>query len=139
MLVLTCDDYNAECSDVLITGHNTAGCSKYFGGEIEARQALSMAPEKSAAVVFEKGLRGRPLPPNHISFLSEQTNDALVSFLSALLPVARAMEVPVLDFDKYQASRDSKDTAQVVVPLVAGFFEANLGRAVEAQGMSVKD
>mmetsp|Transcript_29564 Transcript_29564/g.74366 ORF Transcript_29564/g.74366 Transcript_29564/m.74366 type:complete len:420 (-) Transcript_29564:96-1355(-) len=80
---------------------------------------------QSAAVFFEEAFGGEKLPPNHISFLSEQSNDALVGFLSPLLPVARVLSVPVLDFDKYQEARDSRQTGEVLVPLVTGFFEAN--------------
>ena len=77
-----------------------------YVGEEGAKQVLSggVGKGRSAAVLFESALGGEALPPNHISFLSEQTNDALVNFLSPLLPVARAIEVPVLDFDKYQVS-----------------------------------
>ena len=61
-------------------------------------------------------------PPNHISFLAEGTNDAMVTFLSPLLPLARLLGVPVLDFDKYQTSRDSKATGEVVIPLIVDFL-----------------
>ena len=61
--------------------------------------------------------------PNHISFLAEGTNDAMVEFLSPLLPLARALGIPVLDFDKYQLSRDSKGTGEVVIPLVVEYLK----------------
>mmetsp|Transcript_28655 Transcript_28655/g.61128 ORF Transcript_28655/g.61128 Transcript_28655/m.61128 type:complete len:460 (+) Transcript_28655:85-1464(+) len=61
--------------------------------------------------------------PNHISFLTEGTNDAMVEFLSPLLPLARALGIPVLDFDKYQVSRDSKATGEVVIPLVVDYMK----------------
>ena len=61
--------------------------------------------------------------PNHISFLAEEPNDAMVQFLSPLLPVARAANIPVLDFDKYQVSRDSKETGNVVIPLVVDYMK----------------
>ena len=64
--------------------------------------------------------------PNHISFLSEETNDAMVDFLSPLLPVARAIKIPVLDFDKYQLSRDSRACGEVVVPLVAEYLKQTM-------------
>ena len=59
----------------------------------------------------------------HISFLTEGTNDAMVQFLSPLLPLARALGIPVLDFDKYQISRDSKSTGDVVIPLVVDYLK----------------
>jgi hypothetical protein len=64
--------------------------------------------------------------PNHISFLSEETNNAMVDFLSPLLPVARALRIPVLDFDKYQLSRDSRVCGDVVVPLVVGYLKQTM-------------
>ena len=60
--------------------------------------------------------------PNHISFLAGNANDAMVSFLSPLLPVAQALSIPVLDFDRYKESRDSKETADVVIPLISTFL-----------------
>ncbi|KAL7541494.1 hypothetical protein ACHAWF_006951 [Thalassiosira exigua] len=65
--------------------------------------------------------------PNHISFLDEGTNDAMVDFLSPLLPVARALKVPVLDFDKYQVSRDSVATGRAVIPLVVEYLAQTMG------------
>ncbi|KAL9186327.1 hypothetical protein ACHAXT_005565 [Thalassiosira profunda] len=64
--------------------------------------------------------------PNHISFLSEMTNDAMIDFLSPLLPLARALKIPVLDFDKYQVSRDSKATGEVVIPLVVDYLKQKM-------------
>ena len=70
-----------------------------------------------AALIFD-----RPDAPNHISYLSESVNDAMVNFLSPLLPVAQALSIPVLDFDKYQLSRDSKPTAAIIMPLISDFL-----------------
>lgn len=61
--------------------------------------------------------------PNHISFLAEGTNDAMVNFLSPLLPLSRFLGIPVLDFDKYQISRDSRATGEVVIPLVVDYLK----------------
>jgi hypothetical protein len=66
--------------------------------------------------------------PNHISFLAENVNDAMIDFLSPLLPIAQAMEIPVLDFDKYQYSRDSKPTAEIVHPLILRYLEQEMGK-----------
>mmetsp|Transcript_8497 Transcript_8497/g.21211 ORF Transcript_8497/g.21211 Transcript_8497/m.21211 type:complete len:403 (+) Transcript_8497:32-1240(+) len=101
-----------------------AGCSIYREEE-GAKEFISkgLGGGKSAALLFEKGIGQAPLPPNHISFLSEPTNDALVTFLSPLLPVARILDVPVLDFDKYQEARDSRETAKAFIPVVLSFFE----------------
>ena len=61
--------------------------------------------------------------PNHISFLAGNVNDAMVNFLSPLLPVAQALKIPVLDFDKYKESRDSEATAKVVLPLICSYLK----------------
>jgi hypothetical protein len=74
-----------------------AGCKSYVGGEGEAKEASLAAeygPGKSVAVLFDKPLGQEPLAPSHISFLNEQSNDAMVQFLSSLIPVARFLEVP---------------------------------------------
>ena len=76
---------------------------------------------RRAALIFD-----RPDAPNHISFLAEGPNDAMVQFLSPLLPVAQAMDIPVLDFDKYAKVRDSRPTAEVVVPLVSRYLRDHM-------------
>lgn len=88
----------------------------------ESSVASSDTPLPSkAALIFD-----RPDAPNHISFLAEGPNDAMVQFLSPLLPVAQAMEIPVLDFDKYAKVRDSRQTADVVVPLCIRYLKQNM-------------
>eukprot|EP00521_Asterionellopsis_glacialis_P007812 CAMPEP_0195287762 /NCGR_PEP_ID=MMETSP0707-20130614/4692_1 /TAXON_ID=33640 /ORGANISM="Asterionellopsis glacialis, Strain CCMP134" /LENGTH=497 /DNA_ID=CAMNT_0040347547 /DNA_START=152 /DNA_END=1645 /DNA_ORIENTATION=- len=64
--------------------------------------------------------------PNHISYLSEGVNDAMIDLLSPLLPVAQMLSIPVLDFDKYQISRDSQQTASVVIPLISTYLKQNM-------------
>lgn len=81
---------------------------------------LSDIPSK-ASLLFD-----RPDGPNHISFLADGTNDAMIDMLSPLLPVAQAMKIPVLDFDKYKTSRDSKQTAKVVIPLVTAYLKQHM-------------
>ena len=76
---------------------------------------------KKAAVLFQ-----RPDAPNHISFLSNGVNNAMIDLLSPLLPVAQALKIPVLDFDKYKISQDSDETAKVVIPIVRRFLTENL-------------
>lgn len=70
-----------------------------------------------AALIFD-----REDAPNHISYLSANTNDAMLSFLSPLLPVTNALNIPVLDFDKYMESRDSKTTGNILKPLISNFL-----------------
>lgn len=72
-------------------------------------KSLSKLPSRSY-LIFNNPANA----PNHISCLDEGTNDAMVQFLSPLLPLARALGIPVLDFDKYQVSRDSKINLSVV-------------------------
>ena len=50
----------------------------------------------------------------------------MVEFLSPLLPLARLLRVPVLDFDTYQSRPDSDATARAVLPAVLRFVEARL-------------
>ena len=59
-----------------------------------------------------------PLPP---------VNDAMQAFLGPLLPVARALNVPVLDFDRYGLVRDADATSRRVVPVATGFLAQYLG------------
>ena len=67
-------------------------------GQVEA---LGMAPEgpesldasqRRPALLFTKPLKGFRRPPCHISFLAEQTNEAMISLLSPLLPVAQILK-----------------------------------------------
>ncbi|KAK3287682.1 hypothetical protein CYMTET_4818 [Cymbomonas tetramitiformis] len=63
--------------------------------------------------------------PCHISFLSKETNDEMVTLLSPLLPLARVLDVPLLDFDVYADTRDSDDCAKLVLPTLSQFFTRN--------------
>ena len=74
-----------------------------------------------AALLFDG-----PGAPNHISFLAGGVNNAMVSFLSPLLPLAQAMKIPVLDFDKYAKSQDSRETAAIVIPWVTGYLKQQM-------------
>lgn len=89
--------------------------------QLNEQQALTEQLPNRAALIFD-----RPDAPNHISFLAEGVNDAMVDFLSPLLPVAQALSIPVLDFDRYQASRDSIATAEVVRPLVTRYLKQHM-------------
>ena len=64
--------------------------------------------------------------PNHLSFLSEGVNDAMIQFLSPLLPVAQTLQIPVLDFDRYKESRDSKATAELYHPVVVRYLKQEM-------------
>lgn len=73
---------------------------------------------RRASLVFD-----RADAPNHISFLTVGVNEAMIDLLSPLLPIAQALKIPVLDFDKYKESRDSRQTAEVVIPLVVSYLK----------------
>jgi len=87
-------------------------------GKLSPRTSLIFSDANSSSATTTTA----PPPPNHISFLSKGTNDAMVDFLSPLLPVARFLDIPVLDFDKYQLVRDSDATGEVVRPLVVDYL-----------------
>ena len=81
--------------------------------------------QKSAALLLDKAVPGAAYPPNHISFLDEEANAALVRVLSPLLPLARFLKLPVLDFDVYTERLDARQTAAAVRPSIVSFFMAN--------------
>ncbi|KAL3931839.1 MAG: hypothetical protein SGBAC_011123 [Bacillariaceae sp.] len=114
------------CSSPLLFISSTNDCTVRFGGPLQIPVGYSILSESelllnqippTSALVFD-----RPDGPNHISYLSENVNEAMISFLSPLLPVAQALSIPVLDFDKYQKSRDAKATAAIVQPLISSFL-----------------
>jgi hypothetical protein len=86
----------------------------------EATLSLDRIPAR-AALIYD-----RPDAPNHISFLSGGVNDAMIDLLSPLLPLAQSMKIPVLDFDRYQLSRDSVPTADAVHPLVVAYLKQQM-------------
>lgn len=119
-------------SILLLTSMNDGAVSlSRFGGKsaipsdfVQLEEAslreLSNIPSR-AALVFD-----RPDAPNHISYLSDGVNTAMIDLLSPLLPIAQAMSIPVLDFDKYKVSRDSSETAEVVIPLVSSYLKEHM-------------
>lgn len=84
--------------------------------------------KKSGAVLLRRGLKDGHQAPCHISFLSAETNKAMISLLSPLLPVARVLEVPVLDFDTYLELQDSEEVAAATLPLIEDFFCTNAAK-----------
>lgn len=63
-----------------------------------------------------------PNAPSHVSYLSGGTVNAMVDLLSPLLPIAKFLSIPVLDFDKYVESRDWIRSADIVVPRITSFL-----------------
>lgn len=88
----------------------------------EADLLIDRLPAR-AALIYD-----RPDAPNHISFLSGGVNDAMIDLLSPLLPLAQALKIPVLDFDRYQLSRDSVPTAEAVHPVVVAYLKQRMLR-----------
>ena len=68
---------------------------------------------------------GDALLPNHISFLWTRTNEALFDLLSAFLPLAKALNLFLLDFDTEKEARLAAPTAAKVVPALRRFFGRN--------------
>ena len=56
---------------------------------------------------------------------------AAINCLSPLLPVAQALNIPVLDFDVYQRSRDSVATVRVVCPLIIYYLQQEMGVPIQ--------
>jgi len=80
--------------------------------------------QRSAALLLEGPVAGAAYAPNHISFLDEEANAALVKVLSPLLPLAKLLKLPVLDFDVYVERKDARQTAAAVRPSIVKFFLA---------------
>ena len=60
--------------------------------------------------------------PCHVSFLAPDVNVEMQNFLGPLLPVARFLKIPVLDFDKYGLLFDAERTAETCVPAATSFL-----------------
>ena len=92
-----------------------------FDGSPESLRTLAAQAPRAAFVAYEgEGA------PSHISFLSARTNDVLVQTLGPLLPVARLLDVPVLDFDVYERTRDSDRVLGDLVPAVRAWLIAQM-------------
>jgi dienelactone hydrolase len=88
--------------------------------QVQEQQEQYYLPSRTA-IVFD-----RDNAPNHISFLAGSVNDAMIEFLSPLLPVAQVLNIPVLDFDKYKISQDSIPTAAVVHPIIVKYLKQEM-------------
>jgi hypothetical protein len=102
-----------------------------FGGPLTVPTGYTLLKESNlpsslptrSALVFD-----RPDAPNHISYLSEGVNNAMINLLSPLLPVAQALSIPVLDFDRYKISQDSVPTAAILMPLISSYLLQHMGK-----------
>mmetsp|Transcript_47892 Transcript_47892/g.57726 ORF Transcript_47892/g.57726 Transcript_47892/m.57726 type:complete len:413 (+) Transcript_47892:47-1285(+) len=85
---------------------------------------VTWSSKKRGALLLEGPVGGEEYAPNLISFLDEEANAALVKVLSPLLPLARFLKLPVLDFDVYVDRKDSAATAKAIRPSIVEFFLA---------------
>jgi hypothetical protein len=94
--------------------------------DIREQSSTTMSTTKQSAIPDRAALVfDRADGPNHISFLAENTNEAMISFLSPLLPIAKTFDIPVLDFDKYVTTRDSAQTSKIILPLISEFLASS--------------
>lgn len=89
-------------------------------GELQRAAEAGSAPQQAFVAYEGEG------SPNHISFLSSRTNDAMIETLSPLLPLATALDIPMLDFDVYAKTLDSDKVAAELVPAVVSWLCAVL-------------
>ena len=135
----------ASSDPLFLCSSNGDGCNQFMGlgAEADLRPILAAAgpgeqettlfaslgdayaspkrPPKRGAFVFASDNSPAPLP-NHISFLWSEVDEAMVSLLSPLLPLAKALGLFLLDFDVYVANRDAEQTAAALVPALRRFF-----------------
>jgi len=109
---------DADRANGFTTQRFTSAAEAFAPGTRCRRGALIFSEESRAGVPAAAPL------PNHISFLWEQSNEALVQVLSPLLPLAKFLGLFLLDFDVYTETRDSEPTARLIVPAVRRFFNA---------------
>ena len=88
-------------------------------GDAAAAQAAHGRHRASARL--QRGHRGESAPC-HVSFLAPDVNVEMQNFLGPLLPVARFLSIPVLDFDKYGLLFDAERTAETCVPAATSFL-----------------
>ena len=92
-----------------------------FEGAADAYASGGLIPRRGV-LVFERGRDS--LLPNHISFLWQGTNEAMFELLTPLLPLARALDLFLLDFDTEMEARLAGPTAAQLVPALRRFFGA---------------
>ena len=78
-------------------------------------------PPRRGVLLFREG---DALLPNHLSFLWSGTNEAMFELLGVLLPLARALDLFLLDFDAEMDARLAEPTAGKLVPALRRFFDS---------------
>ncbi|KAL7576295.1 hypothetical protein ACA910_018118 [Epithemia clementina (nom. ined.)] len=133
--------HSLGCRTVITTGDDRwarvliAGGPRLPDGTAIPGNALFISSMNDGAMAPARfgGAQGYPrdivlLQEDQLLSQKESVNDAMIEFLSALLPVAKAFEIPLLDFDRYQVSRDSRQTAGVVHPLIVEYLKQEMMR-----------
>jgi len=111
----------------LLTADDGPTTTTLFTSLDEAYASPREAPPPRGAFVFADDNSPAPLP-SHISFLWSEVDDAMVSLLSPLLPLAKALGLFLLDFDVYRENRDAERTAAALVPALRRFFLVSSAR-----------
>jgi len=78
-------------------------------------------PPRRGVLLFREG---QEVVPYHISFLWEASNEAMFELLGPLIPLAKALNLFLLDFDKERDARLAAPTAALLVPALRRFFAA---------------
>mgnify|MGYP003309985203 CR=1 FL=1 len=87
-----------------------------------AATAAAAADAAAKGRAFAANLFGAPGIGDGVTRVSDAAKD-----LGLAAPLARALNVPVLDFDRYGLVRDAEPTADRVVPAAVGFLGHHLG------------
>ena len=93
-----------------------------FGSAEDAYASLAEAPRSLPARGVLLFREGDALVPNHISFLWGVSNQALFDLLAGFLPLAKALNLFLLDFDNEMEQKLAEPTAELVVPALRRFF-----------------
>jgi dienelactone hydrolase len=104
-----------------------AGVPATIFSTADAAYASTAAPPPVGALLYLDAQAG--LLPNHISFLWRGTNEAMFEVLAPLLPLARALNLFLLDFDVEIVSRLAEPTAKQLTPALCRFFGTHAARA----------
>lgn len=124
---------------LFIVSSNGDGCNKFMAKGVvdlrtmiaDGRTTMFESMDSAYAAPGKRPMRGAfifaddntPAPlPNHISFLWTGVNEAMINLLSPLLPIAKALNLFLLDFDVYMENRDGDRTAADLVPAMRRFF-----------------
>ena len=109
---------SSHSSFLIIASDNDSVCPRSLINEKVSEFKVRWNTQKIETLYYNKY--------NHISFLWRETNDAMLQFLSPLLPLAKSLKVPLLNFDTYSESLDSDECADEMIPVITDFFRREL-------------